>query len=132
GVFYSAKPSGGHWVGDPDPAKGGHPEGVMCELADGTLEDCTTSFDAARHRVSYGKNNDPTWFGSASSTLTLWQNLRLYAQMNFEGGHLQWGCRLGCSFGFFRLVKGITGDPNNGIAPDPVIYWSGTYLGTSD
>jgi len=132
GVFYSAKPSGGEWVGHPDPAQGGRPANVMCELADGTTDDCTTQFIPARHRVSYGKTHDPSYFGAVNSSLTLFNNLRLFAQANYEGGHLGWGCRIGCSFGFFRIVQGITGDPNNGIAPDPLIYWAGQWLGTGD
>jgi TonB-linked SusC/RagA family outer membrane protein len=131
-VFYSAKPSGGEWVGHPDPAQGGRPANVMCELADGTTEDCTARYIPSRHAVSYGKNSDPTYFGAVNSSLTLFNNLRLFAQANYEGGHINWGCRIGCSFGFFRLVQGITGDPNNGIAPDPQIYWAGQWLGVSD
>jgi hypothetical protein len=39
-------------------------------------------------RVLWG-HSQPTWQAGVSSTVTLWQNLRLYARVDGNGGHLQ-------------------------------------------
>lgn len=134
GTYHAVKPVSAEWTKGPPTWQAGRGwtrvDKFMCELADGTVADCT-KYDATKHVVSYGKNGDPTWFGSFNTTLTLFNNLRLFAQANFEGGHLVWGCRIGCSFGFFRTITDVTGDPAKNIAPNPVYLWHADNLGST-
>jgi len=134
GTYYGVKPVSAEWTQGPPTWVAGRGwtrvDKFMCELADGSVADCTT-YNPDLHRVSYEKNGDPTWFGSFHTTLTLFNDLRLFAQAGFEGGHLSWGCRIGCSFGFFRTITDVTGDPANNIAPDPVYLWHADNLGAT-
>jgi len=134
GTYYGVKPVSARWVAEQPTWQAGRGwtrvDEFMCELADGTVADCTR-YNPELHRVSYGKNADPNWFGSVTSTVTLFNNLRLFAQATYEGGHVAWGCRIGCSFGFFRIITDVTGDPGRNIPPNPVYAWYADNLGST-
>ena len=119
GTYHAVYPVDATWEG---PADTGRVSEFRCRLQDGTVADCT-DYDPQLHPVSWGKNSDPTWYGSVNTSVTLFNNLQLFAMVTYEGGHLVWGCRIGCSYGFFRIDPKVLGDPNNGIAPDPIYRW---------
>ena len=60
----------------------GRAQNVMCENTDGSPIACANA-----PRVYWGTPT-PTWQGAVNTTLTLWTNLRLYALVDFRGGHM--------------------------------------------
>jgi TonB-linked SusC/RagA family outer membrane protein len=53
------------------------------------LEQGGPDVDCAKAPRVYWGHSQPTWQAGLNSTLTLWQNLRLFARVDGNGGHLQ-------------------------------------------
>jgi TonB-linked SusC/RagA family outer membrane protein len=67
---------------------------VLSALCDGGtgksgLEQGGPSVDCAKAPRVYWGHSQPTWQAGFNTTVTLWQNLRLYARVDGNGGHLQ-------------------------------------------
>jgi len=106
------------WQGDPFSGKAIN---AMCKKADGSIGPCAAS--GTEDVIYQGRSNDPKWWGGVSSTVTLFNNLQLYGNVAFMGGHLRTSCPLGCSHPVMKGTDAINGDPQNGVHPDPVVWF---------
>jgi TonB-linked SusC/RagA family outer membrane protein len=121
GSVWGAYVVSAQWEGDPDPKKGGHPVNAMCRNAEGGIQPCAATGDAD---ILYtGRSGEPTWFGGVNSTVTLMKNLRLFASVEFKGGHISVNTQLGSAHNVMGNTSAINGDPKNGVHPDPVVYF---------
>jgi hypothetical protein len=94
---------------------------MMCKNAEGGVQPCAATGPA--DIIYQGRSSDPTWWGGVQSTVTVMNNLQLFANVGFQGGHLRSSCPLGCSHPVMNSTLGINGDPAAGIEPDPIVYF---------
>jgi TonB-linked SusC/RagA family outer membrane protein len=87
----------------------GRPINVLCADGEGGSLPCSEA-----PRVFWGTPT-PTWQGAVSSTLTLFENLRLYGMVDFRGGHMiQYG-DINASHTTFRNSRAIN------VGEDPIL-----------
>ncbi|MBI4421627.1 MAG: TonB-dependent receptor [Gemmatimonadetes bacterium] len=88
---------------------------AMCDQGDADRRPNGVPVACAQADRVYWGHPDPTWSGSASATVTLWQRLRLFGLLDFKTGHLIDVGDVGASHTSFRNSKAIN------EATDPIL-----------
>jgi len=111
------------WVGDPDPRNGGEAANAMCrQEADDSVIPCD---GASTRDLTFEGPGEPVWMGALVNSVSLFGGaLRLSANIEYKGGYIRDSCGMGCGHSVFQSTYAINGDPNNGISPDPKVWWA--------
>jgi TonB-linked SusC/RagA family outer membrane protein len=94
---------------------------AMCLNAEGGTQPCAATGEA--DVIYSGRSPDPKWFGGINTSVTVLKDLRLFANVDFAGGHIVHYHALGASHPVMQNTAAINGDPANGIDPDPIVWW---------
>ncbi len=97
---------------------------AMCETSQGTVESCDAlKAGPTDDRFVYLGGPAPTWMGAINTTISLGDNLRLFANVDYKGGHIRREMLMGFAHSVMGNTLAYLGDPANGVDPDPIVRY---------